>query len=567
MHRLRLANLLLLACLLDSYWPPPRSLAGENGLVAHWKLAGDAKDQSGNENHALNRGVDLNAPGPDEISGRAAGFDGRSGYLEVPLSDSLRLGKREFSISLWARTDRRLDDVLGDLVSCYDPATRTGFQFGILNYAGVASAQSNYRNLHFGIDAARLDPKWTDCGRPGNNLCVFALCVFDEDLYAGTFETGKGEAGHVYRYAGGRRWVDCGSPDACNAVQSLAVFDGKLYAGVGRYLASGSSLPESVNETPGGKVYRYEGKNHWVDCGKLANPETGESFTVGGMAVYQGSLYAGVSKPAGRGFYRYEGGSRWTYCGHPGHRVTNPVVYNGKMYLASLDGGGITRYDGDDNWTAVGQPAGVTQTYGFAIHQGELYASSWPNSEVFRYDGKTDWTSTGRLGQEKESMGMAVYNGKLYAGTLPLAEVYRYDGDDNWTSTGRLDTTPDVRYRRAWSMAVFEGKLFCGTLPSGHIYSLEAGRNVTYDRALPTGWVHLTAVKAADRLQLYVDGEPVAESAPFDAEAYDLTNDQPLKIGFGAHDYFNGSLRDVRLYDRVLTKEEVKTLAKRSGKD
>ena len=73
-------------------------------------------------------------------------------------------------------------------------------------------------------------------------------------------------------------------------------------------------------------------------------------------------------------------------------------------------------------------------------------------------------------------MGMMVYNGKLYAGTLPTGSVYRYDGEGEWVSTGQLDTTPDVKYRRAWTMAVYQGRLFCGTLPSGNVLSLEAGR-------------------------------------------------------------------------------------------
>ena len=535
--------------------------AGDAGLVAHWKLAGDTQDHSTNGNHGQNRRVNLTEQGPDDKPGSAAGFDGRNSYIEAPNSESLQLGSGEFSIAMWVHTAKELDDVLGDLVSKYDPITRTGFNLSIQHHAGVTSAQSNYRHLHFGIDAGQIDRGWTDRGRPGNNLCVFALCVYQGQLYAGTFEHGRDEAGHVYRYAGERRWVDCGSPDRCNAVQSLAVYNGKLYAGTGRYLASGSALPESPNETPGGTVYQYEGDGKWIDSGQLKNPETGESFTVGGMAEYRGQLYAGVSKPAGRGLYRYAGQRKWQYLGNPGHRVTNPVVYNGKMYFCSLDGGGVTRYDGDSKWTDVGKPADVSQTYGFAVHEGHLYASSWPNGEVFRYDGERSWISSGRLGNEKEVMGMAVYNGKLYAGTLPLAEVYRYDGGTKWTSTGQLDVTPDVKFRRAWSMAVFQGKLFCGTLPSGHVFSIEAGKSVTYDHALPAGWVHLAAVRAADQLRLYVDGKLVAASSTFNAADYDVSNDKPLKIGFGAHDYFNGKLKDVRLYRRPLTDREIATLA------
>jgi hypothetical protein len=543
--------------------PTGNAVAGDADLIAHWQLASDTRDHSGNGNDGRNHAVDLQAAGPKGGDGSAARFDGRGSYIEVADRSALQLGTGDFSIAAWLHTEKNLDDVIGDIVSKYDPVSRTGFQFGVQNFAGVVSAQANYRHLHFGIDAGKIDVSWTDCGRPGDNLFVFALSVFSGDLYAGTFETGAEQAGHVYRYAGGKTWTDCGSPDKCNSVQALAVYDGRLYAGVGRYLSRGSALPDSPNEIPGGKVYRYEGGTSWTDCGKLQNSENGESFTVGGLAVYQGQLYAGVSKPPGRGLYRYDGGTNWAYCGNPGHRVTNPAVFNGALYLCGLDGGGVSRYDGGTSWTDLGKPKGVTQTYGFAVYRGDLYTASWPNGEVFRYDGGKTWTNCGRLGNEREVMGMAVYNGKLFAGTLPLAEVYRYEGGSEWTRTGQLDTTPDVRYRRAWSMAVYQGKLYCGTLPSGHVYSLEAGKSVTYDHALPSGWNHLTAVKGDGRLRLYVNGKLVASSETFDTSAYDISNRQPLQIGFGAHDYLNGRLRDVRIYHKALKGKEIAELTKR----
>ena len=160
-------------------------------------------------------------------------------------------------------------------------------------------------------------------------------------------------------------------------------------------------------------------------------------------------------------------------------------------------------------------------------------------------------------------MGMAVYNGGLYAGTLPLAEVYRYDGTNKWTSTGQLDHTPDVRYRRAWSMAVYQGKLFCGVLPSGSVLSLEAGKSVTYDRALAAGWRHLVAVKSGHRLKLYIDGNHVADSTPFDPEEFNLSVQGPLKIGFGQHDYFNGRMKDLRIYNRALSPDEIASIKQR----
>ena len=532
-----------------------------SGLLGHWPLIDDCKDRSTNGNQGQNHGVRFTGQ-------EGAVFDGRASFIEAPDSPSLRPGAGDFSISVWAHTDERLDDVLGDILSKYDPSTRTGFNLSLRNCAGVTAAQSNYRHLHFGVDAGRIDPAWTDCGRPGNNLRVYSLTVYEGQLYAGTFEHGADEAGHVYRYAGETEWIDCGSPDRCNTVASLAVYSGKLYAGSSRYKAGGSALPDSPNRHPGGNMFRYEGRDgrrsgessgegkEWPPCGRLEGADS-----VAGMAVYKGDLYA--IPLYSQGVFRYEGGTKWAFCGTPGKRLMSLTVFNGRLYGAGNEGegrGGVYRYEGGTTWTRTGDQPGVTQVYSFAAHEGNLYVGTWPEGTVFRYEGGETWTNCGRLGEEKEVMAMMVYNGKLYAGTLPLAEVYRYDGGTTWTRTGQLDATPDVTYRRVWSMAVYQGKLFGGTLPSGHVYSIEAGKSVTHDHELRPGWRHLVAVRHGDRLKLYVDGRPVATSSPFSPADYDLSNDRPLRIGFGSHDHFNGRLRDLRIYSRALAEAEVKGL-------
>lgn len=527
----------------------------DSGLIGHWKLQGDARDYSGNGNHGINHGADFSAAGPQGKANTAAKFGGRFDYIQVPDSPSLQLGTGNFSISAWVHTEKMLDDVLGDIIAKYDPVTRKGFTLNVKIHAGVTSSQANYRHVHFGIDGGKADAVWTDCGRPGKAVFIWALAVHEGNLYAGTCEPGEGDAGHVYRYLGNAQWEDCGSPDRCNSVSSLAVYEGKLYAGVTRYHLPHSSLEPSSNQFPGGKVYRYEGNRQWTDCGKL-----GDSVALHGMAVYQGQLYV-TSMYAPAGVFRYEGGQKWADCGTPeGRRVEALAVFNGSLYGTGYDAGEVYRYEGDKKWSIVGRPAGTDQTYGFAIYAGQLYLSTWPNATVFRYDGDDRWTSCGRLGNENEVMGMVIYNGKLYAGTLPLAEVYRYDGGLDWTCVGRLDFTPDVRYRRAWSMAVYQGKLFCGTLPSGHVHALEVGRSATYDHELAPGWRHLVAVRDSDRLRLYLDGKQVAVSSAFVSTDYDLSNDRALTIGFGDHDYFNGILSDLRLYNRALSNAEVTAL-------
>jgi hypothetical protein len=192
---------------------------------------------------------------------------------------------------------------------------------------------------------------------------------------------------------------------------------------------------------------------------------------------------------------------------------------------------------------------------------GRLLVGTWRSGKVYRYVADDQWEDTGRLGEELEVMGMLVHNGQLFAGTLPLAEVYRFDAPATWRQVGRLDLTPDVKYRRAWTMASHQGRLFCGTLPSGRVLSIEAGRNVTYDQELAPGWRHLVAIRQGPRLRLHVDGKPVASSAAFEPADYDLSCDQPVRIGFGPVDHFYGSLRDLRVYNQALTDEEVARLA------
>ena len=164
--RLPLCLALLLALLV------PGLCAAEEGLVAHWLLSSSGEDSSGNGHHAVNHGARFDGSG-------SALFDGTAAWLEVEARGDLQLGRSDFSLAAWIHTEKELDDVLGDVISWYDPDRANGFTLGLMNYAGVTSAQSNWRNVFFGIDAGQLAPAWIDCGRPGDNHHVKSLVVFD----------------------------------------------------------------------------------------------------------------------------------------------------------------------------------------------------------------------------------------------------------------------------------------------------------------------------------------------------------------------------------------------------
>lgn len=528
-------------------------------LAGHWPLAGDARDHSPGGRDAIVKGaLDFKAAGPADRPNTAAAFKGRDTWLEVPLGGEKPLGHGDFSLSLWAYSDDKLDDVPGDLVSQYDAAVRRGFQLTLKTNAGVTTSQANLRQLQFGIDNGRQSD-WADCGRPGQAILAFALATYDGQLYAGTCEPGADQSGRVYRYAGGAEWTDCGAPATCNSVTALAECAGQLYAGVGKYRLGGSALTESTNTNLGGRVLRYDGGTRWVDCGQLPGVEA-----IGGLVEFRGALYAtSLYRPAG--FFRYDGGTQWTDCGTPGVRVEALAVYNGHLYASSYDGGRVFRFDGK-KWTDCGQlgaAADNTQTYSFAVYRGRLYVGTWRSGRVYRFEDVGRWTDVGRLGEELEVMGMLVHNGRLIAGTLPLAEVYEYDGAESWRRLTRLDHTPDVTYRRAWTMAEARGRVFCSTLPSGRIYSTSVGTSAMADRSLTAGWHHLSAVKASERLRLFVDGQQIAESEAFDPADYDLTSAAPLRIGKGENDVWHGRIADVRWYRRALGSGEIRELAER----
>jgi hypothetical protein len=536
-------------------------------LIGHWPLTGDTQD------HA--RGVATTATdvvlgeiGPGGRANAAARFNGASSALQV--ADGLDLGSKPFTVSLWVHTDEKTD-IVGDLVSQFDPDSRCGLNLAVATQGGMTSTtQPNRRQLQFGIDDAKQDVDWQDAGRPGNATLASAMLVSKEQLYAGTVELGKDDAGQVYRYVGAQRWERVGdNPMGANAVPTLTEFDGELYAGVGRHMPEGSCLPPAVNRRPGGKIFRIDAGGDWHDLGHPgvagATPDdepvegyaTNKADDAHLLTVFDGDLYC-VSNHR-PGIYKYEGGTSWKPIG-PDNRLMCLAVYRGDLYaLNNSPTVPVLRYEGGCDWTPVGRPEGSTQTYSAVIHQGQMLVGTWPTCEVWAYKGGEEWEPYGRVGYGTEVMGMALYNGKVYIGQLPMAAVYRLDGG-GFTFMSQLDDT-NVGLRRVWGMAVYDGKLFASTLPSGHIKTFTAGQLVSSDSVLAGGWQHIAAVRDDSRLRLYVNGQMVGWSDRSPLTAYNLDCGQPFRIGFGMHDHLDGLLSDVRVYGHACDDRQLAALA------
>jgi hypothetical protein len=551
----------------------------EPGLVGHWKLQGDCRDYSGQGNHGVNHGVDLDH----------GAFDGASTYIEVPASDSLRVGIGDFGICTWVNADREVDDIVGDVIDMYDPVRRQGITFTVDSSSGGYQAQGTDRHVHFGIDNGHTS-EWKDCGRPSptSNYVSNSMTVYKGHLYAGTTDA-KDKDGwcHVYRYDSGDQWIDCGRVGDHNTtgVMPMAVHDGDLYVATSTYDWTRIQNPDYEP----GRVYRYLGGTKWEDCGQPSI-----NRTVNSIASYKGKLYAGGG-PQELGVYVRDGGTQWTPANlfpPDGPKKCFPHTmcrHNGKLFVAfpvayALDG---------NSWTYVGSPlpAGqdwFLQTHSMQIYQGKLHAGTWPEGKVAEYQGGENWKIIGRVGVDgTEVNALAVYNGKLYGGSIPRAEVCRFDGVPEWTSLKRF-YSPDGwqpalpghaarneynQWSRVTSLAVYDGKLFASTgsctasvldAPAdvrGKVFSMEAGKVASYDDDLGPGWKHIAAVRSDGMLKLYIDGKLVAKSSSFNPVEYDLSTNQPLRIGFGQTEYFAGKMADVRFYKGTLTEPEIQKLA------
>lgn len=555
---------------------------GQAGLLGYWKLKGDCRDYSGNDNHGMNFGVDLHT----------GEFNGHGSHVLVKHSHSLDLGTADFTICSWIWTGRGITGVIGDVVNKYDPSKRKGFSLSINSSAGGYNSHGDDRHVYFGIDDGKVSP-WEDNGRPSetSNYVSNSLTVYGGNLYAATTD-GKTflDWCRVYRFRGRAEWEDCGRVGSLKTkgVGPLIVHGGKLYAATW----SLDWTRVHTEDLDYCHVYSYGGGRDWVDCG-----QPGRCKRINCMASYAGELYCGGDDTNGGAYkvFVHDGATAWRVSGEyptEGPRMCFPhamAVHDGKLFVGYP---AVYAFDGD-SWEYVGVPIGSTQVHSLEVFRGELHAGTWPEGKVAVYRGGEDWEDCGQLGDSTEINALAVYNGKFFAGSIPRSEVWRYEGESGWSRMARFfapagwepapvdPSIPDYGERvkewsRLTSLTVFDGRLFASTgsctssaldAPCdvrGKVFSIEAGKCASYDRDLGEGWRHIAAVKEGGMLRLYVDGELKATSSPFDPEEYDVSNDEPLKIGFGELDYFSGRIREVSIYGTSLGGEEVMAAYERS---
>lgn len=527
--------------------------------LGHWPLLENAREESGAAQDGMYRTTSCEFTSTDGVQG--VRFIEDSG-IEIALPEQ-RGGT--FTWSVWAHVPAAATGSIGTVASCFDPQTRHGAELGIVHGASTTS-HTNVAGVEFSVDWA-AEPRWTDLGRPSHAVGVFALAVHDGLLHAGSL--GDDGLGRVHVWQDG--WTELPGAGSANCVSALASHGGSLYAGTARYRTGGSALDLPANDEPGGEVLRRGADGAWESCGRLPGCDA-----IAALAVHGGHLYAAALYQ--EGVWRL-GADGWESCGTPGRRLLTLGIHDGRLVGGGNDhrdpdqaidltrqgivtpqeaesgGGGVFALSAEDTWQSLGMQADTTQVYSLTTSRGRLCASTWPHGLVYELVPEAGWVSTGRLGDETEVMGLATYNGSLYGGTLPHAQLYRRD-ESGWTRVGTLDVTPDALYRRAAGLAVHDGALVVGTLPSGHVHAMRVGDAVTRDSSLEPGWHHLCATYGEHDITVHVDGVPVSRSRRPESPATPLPQ-LPLVVGSGSRGRFTGSIRNLRVFSRPLSTQEI----------
>ena len=74
-------------------------------------------------------------------------------------------------------------------------------------------------------------------------------------------------------------------------------------------------------------------------------------------------------------------------------------------------------------------------------------------------------------------------------------------------------------------------------------------------------WTHIVASRAGKETRLYINGQLAAVASAPNRKTFDLSNANPLFIGYGTQTYFKGAISDLQLYSGALDEHAIKKLS------
>ena len=419
-----------------------------------------------------------------------------------------------------------------------------------------------------------------------------AMASFNGNLYLGIGDTGGASSSG----SEGEIWVchtnNTGNLTACedttgsrsdwalsfnNSVREINVlypYNGKLYAGTGNNASGDTGAGDiflcSPNQTGDEKI---------CDTGDWRKSYDTGFKSILSLKEYNGNLYAGADAPTAGSI-----GARVIYC--------NPELNTTNL------GEGLTECDQNEwNLSMVldSDTASLAIVPALEEFNGKLYAgvggtSSNGAGDVFLCD--PDWNTTGddsicdRNEWNKSFDGgqdiirsLKTYNGKLYSGQGDSTQdgdsyvcnpAFNSTGDKtecDWNEWNTSTTEPIFNSNGTIisTFEVFNGRLYtaesAGTSSASkdNIYYYD---NIEYINSSTTTWTknrwyHVAATYNGTTMLLYING--ILENTKhinFTIEQ----NQTNLLIGYGTYGYFNGTIDEVAVWNRSLSRTEIENL-------
>ena len=198
---------------------------------------------------------------------------------------------------------------------------------------------------------------------------------------------------------------------------------------------------------------------------------------------------------------------------------------------------------------------GLVAAYGFEEGGGTSVSDVSGNGHTGTISGAS-WTAQGRYG------GALSFNGSnnlVTVGASPLLNLTSGMTLEAWINPTAASGTRDVLIKEGANVDIYNlyARNWRGR-PESNVYAGGANRTAEGTTLPANTWSHLAGTYDGTTLRLYVNGVQVASAAYSGTIG---TSSGPLRIGGNSlwGEYFQGTIDEVRIYNRALTALEIQT--------
>ncbi|MCZ7358032.1 MAG: DUF2341 domain-containing protein [Candidatus Methanoperedens sp.] len=245
------------------------------------------------------------------------------------------------------------------------------------------------------------------------------------------------------------------------------------------------------------------------------------------------------------------------------------AVFDGRyVYFVPIVLDRVTRYDtlgsfADPNsWNFYDTGIRNYGKKGFhgAVFDGKyVFFIPYYDGRVMKYDTTNSFMDSNSWTFYDTGVQNSNSNGGFGGGVFDGRNVYFAPHNGQVT---RYDTTGS---NASYSLLYGLGQNSYGSTPFGFGMRINTNKGIysVFDNRIQTkGWHHVTGTYNGTNLVLYVDGIPVSTA---NASGTIAASDVPLTIGSVLNSYFNGTIDEVRIYNRALNADEVSDLYNNYG--